>query len=201
MNHHLTGMKVAALVEHGFEQSELLEPRKALEAAGARVDVISPVEGAVKGWQHGDLGRGSHSRSAARGRASRRLRRAAAAWWRLQSRSSAHERTCRAIRQGVRAGQSADRGDLPWAMDVDRGRRTTRPARDLVAVAQDRSEKRRRDLGRWRSDRRPRDHHVAKPGRHPGLQPEDDRSVRRFDEDASRPRVASATNRAGRRIR
>ena len=55
MNHHLTGMKVAALVEHGFEQSELLEPRKALEAAGARVDVISPVEGAVKGWHHGSL--------------------------------------------------------------------------------------------------------------------------------------------------
>ena len=55
-NRYLTGMKVAALVEHGFEQSELLEPRKALEAAGARVDVISPVEGAVKGWHHGTWG-------------------------------------------------------------------------------------------------------------------------------------------------
>ena len=55
-NSHLTGMKVAALVEHGFEQSELLEPRKALEAAGARVDVVSPVEGAVKGWHHGTWG-------------------------------------------------------------------------------------------------------------------------------------------------
>jgi protease I len=47
---------VAALVEHGFEQSELLEPKKALEAAGARVDVVSPVEGSVKGWQHGAWG-------------------------------------------------------------------------------------------------------------------------------------------------
>ena len=56
MNHHLTGMRVAALVEHGFEQSELLEPRKALEAAGARVDVVSPVDGSVKGWQHGAWG-------------------------------------------------------------------------------------------------------------------------------------------------
>ena len=56
MNHHLTGMKVAALVEHGFEESELLETRKALEGAGARVDVISPVEGAVKGWHHGTWG-------------------------------------------------------------------------------------------------------------------------------------------------
>jgi protease I len=57
MNQHLTGMRVAALVEHGFEQSELLEPRKALEAAGARVDVVSPVEGSVKGWQHGAWGK------------------------------------------------------------------------------------------------------------------------------------------------
>jgi protease I len=56
MAHHLTGMRVAALVEHGFEQSELLEPRKALEDAGARVDVVSPVEGAVKGWRHGTWG-------------------------------------------------------------------------------------------------------------------------------------------------
>jgi protease I len=56
MSHNLTGMRVAALVEHGFEQSELLEPRKALEEAGARVDVVSPVEGAVKAWHHGTWG-------------------------------------------------------------------------------------------------------------------------------------------------
>jgi putative intracellular protease/amidase len=31
----LTGLKVAAIVEQGFEQSELLEPRRALENAGA----------------------------------------------------------------------------------------------------------------------------------------------------------------------
>jgi protease I len=47
---------VAALVENGFEQSELLEPKKALEAAGARVDVVSPQQGKVKGWQHTDWG-------------------------------------------------------------------------------------------------------------------------------------------------
>ena len=52
----MTGMRVAALVEHGFEQSELLEPRKALEEAGARVAVVSPVEGAVKAWHHGTWG-------------------------------------------------------------------------------------------------------------------------------------------------
>ena len=56
MTNHLTGMRVAALVEHGFEQSELLEPREALEQAGARVDVVSPVEGAVKSWHRGTWG-------------------------------------------------------------------------------------------------------------------------------------------------
>ena len=56
MSNDLTGMRVAALVEHGFEQSELLEPRKALEEAGARVDVVSPVDGAVKSWHHGTWG-------------------------------------------------------------------------------------------------------------------------------------------------
>ena len=56
MTNHLTGMRVAALVEHGFEQSELLEPRKALEEAGARVDVVSPVDGGVKSWHRGTWG-------------------------------------------------------------------------------------------------------------------------------------------------
>jgi protease I len=52
----LRGKRVAALVDNGFEQSELLEPKKALEAAGAKVDVISPQQGKVKGWKHTDWG-------------------------------------------------------------------------------------------------------------------------------------------------
>jgi protease I len=52
----LRNKRVAALVDNGFEQSELLEPRKALEAAGARVDIVSPQSGKVKGWQHTDWG-------------------------------------------------------------------------------------------------------------------------------------------------
>jgi len=49
----LEGKRVAALVAEGFEEAELLEPRKALEEAGAAVDVISPESGRkVKGWNH-----------------------------------------------------------------------------------------------------------------------------------------------------
>ena len=48
----LRGKRIAAVVEQGFEQVELTEPRKALEAAGATVEVVSPQSGSVKGWQH-----------------------------------------------------------------------------------------------------------------------------------------------------
>jgi protease I len=56
MADELKGKKIAALVDNGFEQSELLDPKKALEQAGAEVHVVSPQTGEVKGWQHADWG-------------------------------------------------------------------------------------------------------------------------------------------------
>jgi protease I len=56
MPEQLRSKRVAALVDNGFEQSELVEPKKALEAAGAKVDVVSPQSGKVKGWQHTNWG-------------------------------------------------------------------------------------------------------------------------------------------------
>ena len=56
MADELRNKRVAALVDNGFEQSELLEPRKALEAAGAKVDIVSPQSSEVTGWQHTDWG-------------------------------------------------------------------------------------------------------------------------------------------------
>jgi protease I len=53
----LSGKRVAALVDEGFEEVELLEPRKALEQAGAKVDVVSPKKGEVKGWARTDWGK------------------------------------------------------------------------------------------------------------------------------------------------
>jgi len=52
----LKNTRVAVLAENGFEQSELVEPKKALEAAGAKVDVISPQKDQIKGWKHTDWG-------------------------------------------------------------------------------------------------------------------------------------------------
>ena len=53
----LTGKRVAALVAKGFEQVELLDPKDALESAGATVDVVSPESGKVKGWNHTEWGK------------------------------------------------------------------------------------------------------------------------------------------------
>lgn len=50
------GKKVAILTENGFEQSELLSPKKALEDADIHVDVISSKTGNVKGWDKTDWG-------------------------------------------------------------------------------------------------------------------------------------------------
>jgi len=52
----LNNKTIAILVADGFEQSELLEPQKALEQAGARTQIVSPAEGQVKGWNESDWG-------------------------------------------------------------------------------------------------------------------------------------------------
>jgi protease I len=56
MTTELNGLKVAILAENGFEQSELLKPKHALEQAGAKTTVISPQKGPIKGWNMTDWG-------------------------------------------------------------------------------------------------------------------------------------------------
>ena len=56
-NGNLQGKKVAILATDGFEQSELLEPRKALDEAGATTQVVSPTGKKIKGWDQKDWGK------------------------------------------------------------------------------------------------------------------------------------------------
>src|ERR1041385_5976009 len=56
MNDRLNKKKIAILVADGFEQVEMTGPRKALEEAGAKIDLISPVQGKVTGWEHTEWG-------------------------------------------------------------------------------------------------------------------------------------------------
>jgi len=52
----LDGVKVAILATDGYEQAELTEPRKALEAEGAETSVVSPKSGKIRGWDKKDWG-------------------------------------------------------------------------------------------------------------------------------------------------
>src|SRR5436190_19761248 len=50
----LKGKKVAILAADMFERVELEEPRKALEEAGAKTEVVSIHDGEIQGYDHFD---------------------------------------------------------------------------------------------------------------------------------------------------
>jgi len=56
MPEQLKGRRIAIVVENGFEQVELTEPRKALDDAGAKTEIVSPAKGKVKGWKSTEWG-------------------------------------------------------------------------------------------------------------------------------------------------
>jgi len=48
--------RIAILATHGYEQSELMDPREKLKKAGFTVEVISPESGSIRGWKGKDWG-------------------------------------------------------------------------------------------------------------------------------------------------
>jgi hypothetical protein len=54
---NISQARIAILATNGFEQSELEVPLTKLREAGAKVDVVSPESGEIKGWDHKDWGR------------------------------------------------------------------------------------------------------------------------------------------------
>ncbi|MFP7721246.1 type 1 glutamine amidotransferase domain-containing protein [Lysobacter sp. A3-1-A15] len=56
MAQRLQGKTVALLATDGFEQSELNEPRRLLQEAGATVHVVAPKAGSIRGWDKKDWG-------------------------------------------------------------------------------------------------------------------------------------------------
>jgi protease I len=56
----LKGLRVAILATDGFEQSELQDPKKALDQAGAETEVISLKNGEIRGWKHKEWGESVH---------------------------------------------------------------------------------------------------------------------------------------------
>ncbi|MGA2644880.1 MAG: DJ-1/PfpI family protein [Candidatus Sulfotelmatobacter sp.] len=56
MPNTLQGKTIEILANDSFEQVELTKPRKALEEAGARAQVVSPTDKKIKGWDKKDWG-------------------------------------------------------------------------------------------------------------------------------------------------
>lgn len=52
----LQNRNIAVLATDGFEQAELEAPVRALKAAGAHVEIVSPKSGKIQGWRHHDKG-------------------------------------------------------------------------------------------------------------------------------------------------
>jgi protease I len=53
---NIRGMRVAILIEDGFEQVEMVEPRKALDQAGAETSIVSPRNEHVRAWNFTEWG-------------------------------------------------------------------------------------------------------------------------------------------------
>ncbi|HTV04222.1 MAG TPA: type 1 glutamine amidotransferase domain-containing protein [Acidobacteriaceae bacterium] len=56
MKESLSGKKVAILATDGFEQSELMDTKKALEGAGAATQIVSNKSGEIRGWHNHNWG-------------------------------------------------------------------------------------------------------------------------------------------------
>jgi len=52
----LIGKHIAILATDGFEQVELVEPRRALEREGAQTSIVSLKDGRIQGFHHADKG-------------------------------------------------------------------------------------------------------------------------------------------------
>ncbi|AIE88065.1 type 1 glutamine amidotransferase domain-containing protein [Fimbriimonas ginsengisoli] len=56
MDRRIDGKRIAILATDGFEQAELLGPRRILDEAGALTAVVSVKPGEIKGWNESDWG-------------------------------------------------------------------------------------------------------------------------------------------------
>ena len=162
-----------------FERVELEEPRKALEDAGATTEVVSIHDGEIQGFDHFDAG--------AKLKVDKTVEEAAADDYDAllipggvgnPDQLRGDENAVAFVRAFAESKQ-ADRGRSATARGCSSGRRRARPHAHVVADARDRHPNAGGDLGRPGGRRRRRDRHEPQAGRHPGLQREDDRGVRR----------------------
>ena len=163
----LDGKKIAFLVApEGVEQVELTEPWKAVEQAGGTPELVSTEVGKIQAFNHltpadtfeADKSADSVSSSEYAGLV---LPGGVANPDFLRTNAAAV-----AFVKWVLRRRQAGRGDLPWAVDIDRGGRSAGPDDHIVAQRQDRPAQRRRELGRRRGCR------MHARTEHAGVQPQ-----------------------------
>lgn len=135
----LQGKKVAILVTDGFEQSELLEPRKALDEAGATTQVVSPADKKVKGWNHQTWGNEVPVDVSLDSAKAEEFDALLLPGWGDESGPAAYESEGRRVCEALHGLRQAGSRNLSRAMDTRGSRRGARTYDDFVAVAQDRS--------------------------------------------------------------
>lgn len=179
MTDQLSGKRVAVLATEGVEQAELLEPVKALKDAGAKVEIISP-EGkrfqGYKGHEKGDMISVDCQLDGARPSDYEALVLPGGVLNPDTLRTIPRRRR---VRAPLRAGEKADRRDLPRPLDAHQRRRRSRQADDVMAFprngsAQCGSRMGRRGGGDGRGSR-----DFTQAGGFAAVLQEDDRGVRR----------------------
>src|SRR3954452_931705 len=147
MADELKGKKIAFLAADMFEEVELAEPWKALEEAGAELELVSLEDGEVQGFKHYD--------KAGSFKVDKTVEEANASDYdglvlpggRRQSRQPAPGRECGQLRPRLLRARQAGRRDLPCAVDAHRGRRRARPDADVLPVPADGHPECGRELG------------------------------------------------------
>src|ERR1700736_2319415 len=156
--------RVAILLTDGFEESELTEPLEMLRRNGAEVDIISLRSGEIQGMQRKekrnkvkldialDQGKADNyiALGLSEGLANTDALHTHCPWFVAGPRQPgrcAQPSAFHSCRAPIRRCQRANRGNLPWAVDVNSSRCSARPANDLVAVAEDGPEECGRRMG------------------------------------------------------
>ncbi len=138
MASQLSGKKIAFLATDGFEQAELLEPRKALDEAGATTVLISPKSGEIKGWNHTEWGQTVNvDKSLADANPNDYDALVLPGGVINPDHLRMDPAAVNFVKQFVATGRDYRR-HLPWSLDTARSRRCQRQDGHLVAVAQDR---------------------------------------------------------------
>jgi hypothetical protein len=165
----LKGHKVAILATDGVEQVELIEPRKALDAAGAVTHLISPKEGSIQGMNHDEKADMLPvDRPLSEVRASEYdallLPGGVANPDALRLEPAAVQ-----VRPRIHARGQASRGDLPRSVAPGGSSRGVGAHADLVAEPEDGHPERRRAVGRPARDHRRSADHEPQAGGHSRL--------------------------------